>query len=56
MVAIQALVFFMNIMFGPGPITPEEYKMLQTTPEYQQAVTADPMATQAIVIVDQNEM
>lgn len=57
MVAIQALVFFINTMFGGSTnLTPEQQKMISTTPMYQQAYAQDPVATKAIVIVDTNEL
>jgi hypothetical protein len=57
MAAIQALVFFINTMFGGSTnLTPEQQMMISTTPEYQAAYTQNPTATQAIVIVDQNEL
>lgn len=57
MAAIQALVFFINTMFGGSTnLTPDQQMMISTTPEYQAAYAADPTATKAIVIVDTNEL
>ncbi len=56
MAAIQALVFFINTMFGgSSDLTAEQKMMISTTPMYQQAYTQDPTATNAIVMIDQNE-
>lgn len=56
MTALQALVFFINTMFGGSTnLTTEEQKMISTTPMYQQAYAQDPTATQAVVIIDTNE-
>jgi hypothetical protein len=56
MVAIQALVFFINTMFGGSSnLTPDQKMMISTTPMYQQAYIQDPIATKNIVIIDQNE-
>ncbi len=56
MAAIQALVLFLNMMFGSTTLTSEQMKVVESSPEYQAAYTADPTATQAIVIVDTNEL
>lgn len=56
MAAIEAFILFLNLMFGSTTLTSDQMKVVESSPEYQAAYTADPTATQAIVIVDQNEL
>ncbi len=56
MAAIEALILFLNLMFGGTTLTSEQAIIVQSSPEYQTAYTTDPTASQAIVIVDQNEL
>lgn len=53
---MAALLLLINIMFGGSTnLTSDQQMMISTTPEYQAAYSQDPTATQAIVIIDQNE-
>ncbi len=57
MTAIQALVFFINSMFGGSTnLTSDQQMMISTSPEYHAAYTQDPTATQAVVIIDHSEL
>lgn len=55
MAAIEAFILFLNLMFGGTTLTSEQAIIVKSSPEYQAAYTADPTATQAVVIVDTNE-
>ena len=65
MVAIQALVLFINTMFGGSTnLSPAQQQQLVTSPQYQTVMLTNPGAVavnpagggNVIVIVDQNEM
>lgn len=64
MAAIQALVLFMNMMFGGSSnLTADQQQTLIASPEYQSAISQNPDAVsiqqsndQVIVIIDQNEL